>query len=346
MPHPLPDLLRFDDGRPVATPADWDARRTEVARQVVDLQYGRLPPVPAGVRVEKLSHSAIRWLPGGAGYVTARIVTDAPDFAFMINLTIPTGDGPFPVVLCGDGCWRYMTDTVTQEVVARGFILAQFNRTEIVPDIAAAGKSVGLYRQVPDGEFGALAAWAWGYHRCIDALAQIEQVDPARIMITGHSRGGKTVLLAGATDARIAVTAANCSGCGGAGCYRHQGPGSETLGVIVRAFPHWFSPRLDAYIDREQELPFDQHYLKALVAPRALLTCEALEDLWANPTGTRVTYEAARELFRFLGVETRIGLRIREGGHAHSIADWCAALDFATQQFRGVPAVSRFNDPV
>ena len=333
MPHPLPDLLRFDDGRPVAAPADWEARRAEVARHVVDLQYGRLPPMPAGVRIEILNRSGIRWLPSGVGFVTIRVVTEAPDYAFMLYLTIPAGDGPFPVVLCGDGCWRTMTEAVTREVVKRGYILAQFNRTEIVPDVAAAGKSIGLYRQVPDGEFGALAAWAWGYHRCVDALAQIESADPARIMVIGHSRGGKTTLLAGATDTRIAVTVANCSGCGGAGCYRYQGTNSETLGVIVKAFPHWFSPRLNAYIGREQDLPFDQHFLKALVAPRALLTCEALGDLWANPSGTRITYEAARALYRFLGAETRIAMRTRRGGHAHTIGDWRAALDFATRQF-------------
>lgn len=343
MPAELPSLFRFDDGRPVRDAADWPQRRIEVARHVVDLQYGRLPPVPAAVRIERLNASAVNWI-AGASYLTLRLVTEAPDFSFLLNLVIPPGEGPFPVLLHGDGCWRTATDSITQEVVERGFILAQFNRTEIVPDIAASGRSVGLYREVPDGNFGALAAWAWGYHRCIDALVQLPEVDAAKIVITGHSRGGKTVLLAGATDERVAVTVGNCSGCGGAGCYRHQGPQSETLGAIVRGFPHWFSRDLNAYIGREEALPFDQHFLKALVAPRALLTCEALGDLWANPSGTHVTYEAARELYRFLGVETRIGLRTREGGHAHSHADWCAGLDFATEQLRGIPARSRFND--
>ena len=31
--------------------------------------------------------------------------------------------------------------------------------------------------------------------------------------------------------------------------------------------------------------------------------------------------------------ETRIALRTRRGGHAHTIGDWRAALDFATRQF-------------
>jgi hypothetical protein len=108
-------------------------------------------------------------------------------------------------------------------------------------------------------------------------------------------------------------------------------------------FPYWYSPRLSEFIDREQDLPFDQHSLKALVAPRALLSTEALGDLWANPSGTYQTYLAAREAYRFLGSEERIGIWYREGGHDHGIADWKAFLDFADLQFRGIAPDSRFD---
>ncbi len=171
-------------------------------------------------------------------------------------------------------------------------------------------------------------------------------VDKARIAVVGHSRGGKASLLAGATDERIALTSANDSGCGGAGCYRQQGSGAETLADILRNFPYWFGPRLGEYIGREDELPFDQHFLKAAVAPRLLLTTEALGDLWANPTGTWQTHAAARQVYRFLGIEERMGIWYREGGHAHSRADWDALLDFMALHFRGRPPVDRYDqDP-
>ena len=51
------------------------------------------------------------------------------------------------------------------------------------------------------------------------------------------ARGGKAVLLAGASDTRIALTAPNCSGCGGAGCFRFEGPQSETIENITQSFP-------------------------------------------------------------------------------------------------------------
>jgi hypothetical protein len=281
---------------------------------------------------------------GGARYITYRVIAEAEQpFVFQLYLLMPAGLGPFPVVLTGDACWRTVTDEIAAEVLHRGNILAQFNRVELAADVRSSDRTSGIYSLYPGRMFGALAAWAWGYHRCVDVLAGFDTVDKTRIAVVGHSRGGKASLLAGATDERIALTSANDSGCGGAGCYRWQGPNSETLADILRNFPYWFGPRLAEYIGSEVELPFDQHFLKAMVAPRLLLTTEALGDLWANPTGAWETHAAARDVYRFLGIEDRIGIRYREGGHAHSKADWEVLLDFMDWQFRGRQPVFRYD---
>jgi hypothetical protein len=150
-------------------------------------------------------------------------------------------------------------------------------------------------------------------------------------------------LLAGALDTRIALTVPNNSGCGGAGCSRFPDEGGERLADITKMFPHWFSPRLLEYVGREQDLPFDQHALKAAVAPRALLNVEARGDIWASPRGTRLTYEAAREVYTFLGAPEKIGSWYREGGHAQGLADWGALLDFADLQFYSKPTAQDFD---
>ncbi len=339
----LPDLFRFENGEPVRGPADWPRRRQELLAPLLAVEYGQLPPAPPGTDGEPLhTHTVARFLQ--ARHDQYRLVTrGSRPYQFILDLLVPPGAGPFPVVLNGDGCWRYLTDSVTLDVLRRGNILAAFNRVEIAPDNYNAERNTGLYRVYPEGDFGALAAWAWGYHRCVDFLLTRDEVDPARIAVTGHSRGGKAVLLAGATDERIALTAPNNSGCGGAGCFRRQGPGSETLAAILKAIPYWFGPRLKDYLGREAELPFDQHYLKAAVAPRALVSTEALGDLWANPSGTWQTHLAAREAYRFLGAEERIGIWFREGGHDHGDTDWAAFLDFMDWQLRGRQPALRFN---
>jgi hypothetical protein len=339
----LPDLLRSSDGSPVASPADWARRRREVANAVIDLQYGGLPPAPREVVVDLLHAHEVVWL-DGLQHASYRVSIDRErSFGFVLDLVLPPGDGPFPVVLNGDACWLYASDEVRAEVIRRGYGLARFNRCEIVPDAGSADRSVGLYRLHPGLTFGALAAWAWGYHRAVDALLKIEKVDGSKIAIVGHSRGGKTTLLAGATDERIALVGTNESGCGGAGCYRITGEGAETLEHILTHFGYWFGPCLREYIGRENELPFDQHYMKALVAPRPLLCSESADDLWANPLGTRATHDAARAVYKLLGAEDAIGITYRKGPHAHAKEDWVTLLDFVDWRFKGIKPTSSFD---
>jgi hypothetical protein len=342
-PTPLPDPFQFTDGRRVQTVADWRRRRQELIELVVGIEYGGLPPTPSGVTGELLhTHKARRFL--DASYSQYRLINnDDRACHFRLDVLVPAGPGPFPVVLTGDGCWRFVTDDLTVDILRRGFIIAQFSRVAIVPDLYNADRTTGLYRVYPDAEFGALAAWAWGYHRCVDLLLTLPEVRQDGIAVVGHSRGGKAALLAGATDERIAVTAPNGSGAGGAGCYRWQGPESETLADNIRALAYWYGPRLREYVGRVAELPFDQHCLKALVAPRALVTTEGLGDRWANPSGTWQSHLAAREVYRFLNAEERIGVWFREGGHDHGAADWQAFLDFMAWQLGGPPPKERYD---
>ena len=85
---------------------------------------------------------------------------------------------------------------------------------------------------------------------------------------------------------------------------------------IVRAFPDWMGPDLPAYAGRAAQLPFDEHALNALVAPRVLFDSEAQSDIWANPLGAYQSNIAAREVYRFLGVEENLLWYWREGYHA------------------------------
>lgn len=340
----LPDLFTFQDGSRVLTADDWWRRRDELQELILDLEYGHLPPAPEALRVEDLHPTSVSRL-HNARHNVYRLVIEggAQPFWFYVDMLVPEGDGPFPVVINGDNCWRYLTDEIALEVLGRGYALASFNRTEIVPDNYRKERDTALYNVYPDGDFAAICAWAWGYHRVVDFLLTQEYVDAEKIAVVGHSRGGKTVLLAGATDERIALTAPNDSGSNGAGCFRWQGEGSETLADGVRMIPYWYSAKAPEYVGREQDLPFDQHSLKALVAPRALLSTEALGDLWANPSGTFQTFDAAREAYRFLGVEERIGIWYREGEHHHGLVDWKAFLDFADWHFRGLEPATKYD---
>ena len=187
-----------------------------------------------------------------------------------------------------------------------------------------------LAKMFPDLKLRSIAAWAWGYSRVVDALAMLGFADMDAIIFTGHSRGGKTAILAGALDERAAIVNPNGACAGGCSCYRltikaEKDDGtvavSEPLSNIFRHFPTWLGEGMRGYIDREDELPFDSHYLKAMIAPRVLFVSEAASDIMANPIGSWQTTMGAYEVYKLLGVEDRLLWYFRGGDHAQTTED-------------------------
>jgi hypothetical protein len=259
----LPDLFAWPDGRRVHGRADWLARAADWRDQVVEILYGGLPPAPAGVRFETLDHATLWDWPEAPRFWSYRIHCEggARPFSFTAQLLFPDSGRPVPVILNGDGCWWNLTTTIAKEILAAGCAIIQFNRTELAEDLGydgdhdKKGRRGGLYDVFPGQAFGALSAWAWGYHRCVDLLQSLPFIDGTRIAATGHSRGGKTTLLAAATDPRITLINDNASGTAGSALFRYVGHGGETL-QMARIFPSWFGPAIQEYVGREETLPF------------------------------------------------------------------------------------------
>jgi hypothetical protein len=333
----LPDPFLRPDGTRIRTKEEWPKQRQRLLDLVLKYEYGQLPPSSDKVAGKLLGSKDL-----GEGTEQTILLSMGPSQAVHTHLilTLPTGRGPFSAIVCGDLCWGRVHPDIVAQILKRGYALAEFDRTEIAPDSQEVG---GLYIVYPDYHGGRLAAWAWGYHRVIDYLYTVRTVDKEPVIATGHSRGGKATLLAGATDERIALTAPNNSGCGGAGCYRFQAGKSEDIRAILKNFPFWFEPHFGNFIGRVDQLPFDQHTVKALIAPRRLLSTEALGDLWANPMGTQRTYQAAKEVFDFLGTGDRIGITFRPGKHEHNALDWTTLLDFADWQLWGKKTSRKFD---
>ena len=197
---------------------------------------------------------------------------------------------------------------------------------------------------------GTIAAWAWGFHRCMDYLVKDISVDPRRIAAVGHSRNGKTALLAAAMDDRIALAIPHQAGCGGSAPSR--GRVGESVQRINTAFPHWFNAAYKEFNQSTDRLPFDQNALVALCAPRPVLFSNATEDQWANPAGQFEVLQAADPVYRFLGaggLEAKsvpaegvlsdgvLGYYIRPGKHSMTAGDWEIFLTFADHHMTARP---------
>lgn len=334
----LPDPFLMNNGKRVSGKSDWVKRREELKAMILYYEYGH--PAPASPVSGEITDT--KKLESGATEKQIRLTT-GPDrkVSYRLILTVPAENGRHPVIVKGDLCWGRVAPAIVEAAIRRGYVVAEFDRTEIAPD--NSDRSKGVHPLYPQYDWSTVTAWAWGFHRTVDFLLTQPFVDKKRIAITGHSRGGKAALLAGALDERIALTAPNGSGCGGAGCYRVLGPKSEDIGAILNRFAYWFHPRFKEFVGHVDQIPFDQHSVRALVAPRALLSTEALGDLWANPIGSQVSYLAGREVFKFLGVPDRTGIHFREGKHEQNAEDWLALLDFADKQFFKKAVATRFD---
>ncbi|NDC53195.1 MAG: DUF1080 domain-containing protein [Planctomycetia bacterium] len=340
-PYTLPDALAGSDGRPAATPADWQARcRPHQLALLEATVYGRRLPTATVLPVGDPERADVT-LAGGvrATRIRARLRLGDGGSAPVVDvlLDLPRAVRPAPVFL-------YLNfkgneaEHAAPALLARGYGVATACYGDVFPD--DPGRADGV--RAAD-EPGAIAAWAWGLSRILDWLVRLPEVDATRVIVVGHSRNGKAALWAGACDERFAMVVANESGCGGAALERRNY--GETIADITRKFPHWFCPKYATFAGRAADLPTDQHALLALVAPRPLYVASAIDDRWADPRGEFLAAVAAGPAWNLFGLEGlgtaewppadtpvgggRIGYHVRSGGHDLLEYDWLRFADFA-----------------
>ncbi|SHE58487.1 hypothetical protein SAMN05443144_10291 [Fodinibius roseus] len=235
-----------------------------------------------------------------------------------------------------------------EKIVNRGYGVATMYAGEISPDYDGGwmeGVHKGYFKKgqthpEPD-EWAVLAAWAWGLERGVDYLVEDKEVDNSGIIVMGHSRRGKAALLAGALDERIDIVIPHQAGTGGTAPSRSYI--GESVKAINRNFPHWFNDNFKKFNNKVERLPFDQHHLFSLVAPRNLLLTNATEDIHADPHGQFDMLVAATPVYELFGaegiktdiypevntlVDSPLGYFVRPGNHSVIDKDWEIWLDY------------------
>ena len=241
-------------------------------------------------------------------------------------------------------------------IVERGYAVVTMCYHDIYPDIvprkAQPRDKVRLSNLLPVTEdessrWQAIGVWAYGLSRIADWVVKQPWADKDKLCVIGHSRQGKAALWAGAQDERFRVVISNNSGCGGAALSKRVI--GENVEFITRQFPHWFCKNFTRYSMRERDLPLDQHFLLALVAPRHLYVASASMDRWADPKGEYLATYHSSPVFELYGmkgmtskqmpkvgedVQNDVGYHIREGKHAILEYDWRRYLDFCDKIFK------------
>jgi hypothetical protein len=387
----LPDVLTMNDGTRVKTAAQWFKRRAEIKALFDEDVYGKYPAHIPAVRwkVDSVETTTVQGIPALVKHVTGHVDNSAyPAITVDVHIDVVTpasAKGSRVPVIIGGGTIRPRPvfpapppgqpvhklsmpadpPDSTKLLLAQGWGFVGRNSNEVQAD-NGAGLDKGIIGLVNKGQprslddWGVLRAWAWGDRKIVDYLLTDPDIDPARIGVTGHSRGGKAALVALVDDPRIAIGYISSSGAGGADLYRRNY--GESMGNIagVSEF-HWFAGnfmKYDAAGHSANEMPVDSHEFLALVAPRpvfigggALITDAdyAPGDAWQDAQGMFMAAVAASPVWDLLGAKglgtttfppmgTLIDsgdVAFRQHQYGHTPApNWPYFLEFAAKEFK------------
>ena len=362
----LPLVMAFSASAATPAPA-WNAKSPEATLDwFSENVYGRLPPTISQAKVSFAAESPDKVMMDGAALrklVRCTIVGPYGTNSFRIVAFLPTAaKKPVPAFLflsnrpavsnidperkVKSGFWP------AEEIVARGYAAVAFYLCDVSPDCLLQARK-GVFACFEDFSaewrrlnlWGTLRAWAWGASRVMDWIETERAIDASKVAVVGHSRGGKTALLAGVTDKRFAYACVNGSGCAGAKLNRANLPKSESIASIASNFSYWFCLNYVRQANRDGEIECDQHQLLALMAPRLLAVGAASEDAWAGQEGEFAACRLASGAWEERGLkgfvekgfprpgeayeEGMIGFHYEPGPHDLTPANWKRYMDFA-----------------
>lgn len=334
---------------PKNLPSPVGLSREEILDLLFREEYGYPPPPPASVTAEVIR--AERYYFGQKADVLHLSLTVSGDFGTYsvpfryVRLSKTETPAPAFIHLAFNRnvCDRFQA---TEEILDGGFHLFSVNYDDITVDDGhftegdfTDGIAACFY---PDGKrpqdgAGKLVLWAWCASALHTYVRTLPEVDPDCISVIGHSRLGKTALLAGAMDPRFFCAISNDSGASGAALSREKT--GETVRAIYEHFPFWFCKNYEKYADNEDALPFDQHYLLAANATHRVYVGSGSTDKTACPENEYLSCVAVTPYFASVGKtglvapdrmpevgehfhEGHVGYHLREGAHFLSRFDW------------------------
>ena len=337
----MPDPLTMKDGTKVTTPEQWKQRRQEMIQILEDYEYGHMPPPPGNVKATTTTESKRITVSGSleADYRMLHLTfgpSDKLSFDVGIFTPVSTTQTKFAVLVNLTSSTDEKSLGSASAALSRGYAVASVPYQKLGAD-SSSWKTSAFFPSYPDYDWRDISAWAWGLSRAVDYLVTDSAIDADKIMITGVSRLAQAVLLAGAFDERIALSAPVAGGAALRFSGKEMAPNlasdvrGQGITEIVDQNTYWFGPRFQDFKDQTPKLPSDQHWLPALTAPRLFIMCNSLSDQYGRAFAAVQTYVAAKPVYQFLGVDQNLGQSFRAGTHGMTSEDWSALLDFADQ---------------
>lgn len=297
--------LKFYDGRPVRTPAEWQVRRQEILT-TWHTMMGEWPPVNEKPEVEYLAQEH---RDNFTQYkIRFEIAPGHPNTGYLLIPDAAKPDHQTPAVLVvyydpetGVGLKGQDRD-FARALAKRGFVTF------------SVGHDYSLYYPNREkAEIQPLSALAYGAANAYHVLANRPEVDPARVGVVGHSYGGKWAMFASCLYDKFACAAWSDGGIvfnearTGVNYWEpwylgYAGPDFRKRGLITKE-----NPAAGLYPRLVKE-GYDLHELHALMAPRPFLVSGGAED---RPRQWRALNHSVA-VNKLLGYENRVAMTNRE----------------------------------
>lgn len=203
--------------------------------------------------------------------------------ALCLHQTVAIGKDE-PVGLGGKPNLRY-----AKELAERGYVA-------IAPDYPNFGEyKIDVYAK---GYASASMKAIWNNTRAVDLLTSLDEVDPERIAVIGHSLGGHNSIFTALFEPRIKAVVSSC----GFNSFPQYYQGN------IAGWSHkGYMPRLkDVYGLNLAKVPFDFPELIGALAPRAFFTNSPTRDANFEVEGVRVCMASAAPVYQMFGVPDRL----------------------------------------
>ena len=296
-------LLRFENGQPVETPAQWEQRRAELLA-FWKSHLGQWPRLLEKPELEILSST------NRESFRQHKVkVQIAPEQYAEGYLLVPSGKGPFPAVFVP--FYEPETSVGLNQAKLRDFGYQLTKRGFVTLSIGSPG---GDARKPDKGEAQCQPLYYLAYvaANCANALANKPEVDPRRIGVVGHSYGGKWAMFAAAFYPKFAAAAWSDPGI----VFDESRPnvnywepwylGLDPEKTRKPGVPDEQNPRTGPY-KTLFESGRDLHEVMALIAPRPFLVSGGSED-------PAERWRALNHIVRvneLLGHANRVGMTLR-----------------------------------
>lgn len=355
-----PKIIRNNDDI-----TQWSARREEILHLLEDKEYGKVPEmnfdITGCVRTEQFD------IEGGYSKENYAVFFKKEEKYAILTFDVfykksirkpmpailhidPFGKNPLFLALLQTSNLSVRMDQMFPvfRLADEGFAAINVNVGDLSLDDLNRYKEgiMELYPSKGESGWSSISVWAWGISKVVDFVCSDSRFDNSRIVVAGCSRAGKTALWSGAIDTRISAVFSSVSGCCGAAM--HRGKTGERISSITKEFPHWSCPKFKEFADKEFELPFDQHMLLSLIAPRPLYITSASEDDWADPPKEFESCVLASQVYNALGAKGLseekfpkpnhpicggdLAYHLREGEHGCRTFDWDNVLPFLKRE--------------